>query len=278
VPKLRIAAISFLNTAPLMWDFVHGSSAHELAKSFDILYTVPSKCAEMLSNGEADIGIIPAITYQTIPDLFILPDIAIATRGPVRSILYLSNKPLDEVKTVAADTSSRTSVALLKILFAKWWRTKGKQPEFVSVDPDAKKMLKKCDAALLIGDPALVLDRTKYKTVIDLGEEWTMRTKLPFVFAFWAVRKAAVLEHPLKPQLAEIFKHSRSQGLENVDMIALDWAPKLGLSQEDVVRYLTREIDYNLEQENLKGLYTFWKYAGEIGVLKNIQRTSWISG
>ena len=278
MPKLRIAAISFLNTAPLMWDFEHGSSAHALVKDFDILYTVPSKCAEMLSQGEADIGIIPAVTYQTIPGLFILPDIAIATRGPVRSILYLSNKPLDDVKTVAADTSSRTSVALLQILFAKWWRAKGKQPEFIPVDPDARKMLKKCDAALLIGDPALVLDRAKYKTVIDLGEEWTTRTRLPFVFAFWAVRKGAVLEHRLKPRLAEIFKHSRAQGLENVDMIALDWAPKLGLSQEDVVRYLTRDIDFNLEQENLKGLYTFWKYAGEIGVLKNIQRTSWISG
>ena len=278
MPKLRIAAISFLNTAPLMWDFEHGASARELAKDFDIVYTVPSKCAEMLEKGEADIGIIPAITYQTISDLLILPDIAIATNGPVRSILYLSNKPLEGVKTVAADTSSRTSVALLKILFAKWWRAKGQQPEFVPCDPDAKKMLKKCDAALLIGDPALVLDRSKYKTVIDLGEEWTARTTLPFVFAFWAVRKAAVENHPLKGRLAEIFKHSRAAGLESVDMIALEWGPKLGISQEDVVRYLTRDIDFNLEQNNLKGLYTYWKYAGELGVLKNIQRTSWISG
>src|SRR3954466_3499473 len=123
VPRLKISAISFLNTAPLMWDFDHNTGASSpLRKDFEIHYTVPSACAEALRAGTADIGIIPAITYQTIPDLVVIPDVAIGAKGPVRSILLVSKLPLEKIKTVAADTSSRTSVALLKIIFKKWWR------------------------------------------------------------------------------------------------------------------------------------------------------------
>src|SRR3989442_9873270 len=121
--KLRISAISFLNTAPLMWDFEHpGFAQRDLGAEFDISYTVPSACAEALRQGDADIGIIPAITYQTIPDLVVIPDITIASNGAVRSILIVSKKPLEQIKTLAADTSSRTSVVLTKIMFQKWWQ------------------------------------------------------------------------------------------------------------------------------------------------------------
>ncbi len=113
---LRISAISFLNTAPLMWDFEHGDAA----KDFEISYTLPSACAAALAANEADIGIIPAITYAEIPGLVILPNIAIAAKDHVRSILLISRKPLEEIHTVAADTSSRTSVALAQVLFAKF--------------------------------------------------------------------------------------------------------------------------------------------------------------
>src|SRR5882757_2014987 len=136
-----------------MWDFDHDSGTAPLRKDFEIHYTVPSACAEALRAGTADIGIIPAITYQTIPDLVVIPDVAIGAKGPVRSILLVSKLPLEKIKTVAADTSSRTSVALLKIIFKKWWRAEKsradeksrvetalgpspEQPEFVPVDPD----------------------------------------------------------------------------------------------------------------------------------------------
>src|SRR3954465_13053756 len=171
-----------------MWDFDHDAGTESpLRKDFEIHYTVPSACAEALRAGTADIGIIPAITYQTIPDLVVIPAVAIGAKGPVRSILLVSKLPLEKIKTVAADTSSRTSVALLKIIFQKWWRAPAAQPELVPGDPALKKMLKKCDAALMIGDPALKIDPKKYDTVIDLGEEWHKQTGLPFVFAFWPV-------------------------------------------------------------------------------------------
>src|SRR5690349_18717682 len=109
--RLRISAISFLNTAPLMWDFDHGNRGRD----FDIEYTLPSGCAEMLRTGAADIGIVPVVAYPQIAGLKIVPNVAIASKGPVRSILLVSKVPIEEVKTVAADTSSRTSVALARI-------------------------------------------------------------------------------------------------------------------------------------------------------------------
>ena len=173
---MRISAISFLNTAPLMWDFEHGEGAPELAGKFEISYTVPSLCAEALRKGEADIGIIPAIAYQTIPDLAVIPDVAIAAKGAVRSILLASKVPLNQIKTVAVDTSSRTSVALLEILFRKSWLTgREEMPKFQAMQPDLTAMLRSCDAALLIGDLALTIDRSKYN-VVDLAECWNQNT------------------------------------------------------------------------------------------------------
>src|ERR1017187_5808306 len=115
--RLRISAISYLNTAPLMWDFEHGNAGAD----FEISYTVPSRCAAQLEEGSADIGIIPVAAYATVPGLLVLPGVAIAARQAVRSILLVSNVPLEKIKTVGLDISSLTSTALLKILIAKWW-------------------------------------------------------------------------------------------------------------------------------------------------------------
>src|SRR6516225_5378066 len=168
---MRISAISYLNTAPLMWDFEHGSAG----RLFDIGYTVPSQCAAELAEGAADIGIIPAAAYATVPDLSILPGIAIASRQPVRSILLISEKPLEQIRTVALDSSSLTSVALLRILFEKFW---GGDRRYTSRSPQLQEMLDQHDAALLIGDPALKVDRSRYRTW-DLAEEWIQVTSKP---------------------------------------------------------------------------------------------------
>src|ERR1700676_1313588 len=179
--RLRISAISYLNTAPLMWDFEHGNSPARTG--FDISYTIPSLCAASLREGSADIGIIPAAAYTSIPDLAILPGVAIASRRAVRSILLVSKVPLEKIRSVALDTSSMTSVALTKVLFAKWW---GGGRTFTTMVPDIEQMLEMHDAGLVIGDPALKIDRSRYLTY-DLAEEWIRLTGKPFVFAFWAV-------------------------------------------------------------------------------------------
>src|SRR5215472_17692343 len=182
--RLRISAISYLNTAPLMWDFEHG----EAGRDFEISYTLPSACAGALAAGEADIGIIPAAAYAVIPGLQVLPRVAIASQRPVRSILLVSKVPIEKIRTVALDTSSMTSTALTKVLFEHWL---GTGRVFTPMPPDLDAMLREHDAGLVIGDTALQVDRTRYLT-LDLAEEWIRFTGKPFVFAFWAVRRSAL--------------------------------------------------------------------------------------
>jgi chorismate dehydratase len=258
---LRISAISYVNTAPLMWDFEHGDAG----RNFDISYTLPSACARALQAGTADIGIIPAAAYAQIPGLTVLPDVAIASRRPVRSILLVSRVPVDQIRTVALDTSSMTSVALTKILFEKWL---GGGRTFTSMPPDIDKMLAAHDAGLVIGDPALQIDRSRYFT-LDLAEEWIRHTGKPFVFAFWAVRQEALRESAPSQDLAQVFQQSRDHGLEpaSLDQITREWAPRLALKESDIRSYLADNIYYHLDAACLEGLQLFYRFAAEIGAL-----------
>jgi chorismate dehydratase len=263
--RLRISAISYLNTAPLMWDFAHGTAGCEARSNFDIAYTIPSQCAANLRDGSADIGIIPAAAYASIADLAILPGVAIASRRAVRSILLVSKVPLEKIRTVALDTSSMTSVALTKVLFAKWW---GGGRAFTAVAPDVEAMLEANDAGLVIGDPALKIDRSRYITY-DLAEEWIRFTGKPFVFAFWAVRQEALKTAQRDLDLASVFQESRDHGLQpsNLDRIAREWSPRLDLSHHEVKSYLTENIHYSLDADCLDGMQLFYQLAGECGAL-----------
>jgi chorismate dehydratase len=277
--RLRISAISYLNTAPLMWDFEHSTATSD----FDISYTLPSACARALEAGTADIGIIPAAAYTQIPGLMVLPGVAIASRRPVRSILLVSKVPVEKIRSVALDTSSMTSVSLTKILFAKWL---GGGRTFTAMAPNIEEMLAHHDAGLVIGDPALQIDRSRFHT-LDLAEEWIRHTGKPFVFAFWAVRQQALQEDALcgdgrprpsavrsdaglpVPDLARIFQRSRDHGLapESLNQIVSAWAPRLGITEADVLSYLTKNIYYHLDPPCLDGLQLFYRYAAEIGAL-----------
>lgn len=268
--RLRISAISYLNTAPLLWDFDHGQAA----KDFDIFYSVPSSCAAALREGTGDIGIIPAIAYNSIPDLVIIPEVTIAARGPVRSILLISKVPLEKVRTVATDNSSMTSVALTKVLFSKWW---GGGREFHSLAPELGTMLRECDAALIIGDPALKVDRSRYH-VLDLAEEWRRLSGKPFVFAFWAVREAALSEMQPLLDLAGIFQASRDHGLEPtaLEQIAREWSERLQITPAAVKDYLTRNIYYQLDQDCLDGMELFFRYAAECGAVEGLRPVNFL--
>jgi chorismate dehydratase len=266
--RLRVSAISFLNTAPLMWGFDH----EDLRRQFEVHYTVPAVCAQELRMGMADIGIIPVIAYQTIPDLIVIPKVSIAANGAVRSILLISKKPIEQIKSVATDSSSRTSVALCRVLMRKWY---GGQRVFTAMEPKLTTMLTEADAALIIGDPALTVDCAEYKC-IDLAAEWKRLTGKPFVFAFWAVRKAALAGQ--KADLPGIFQTSRDHGLEpeNVEKLAREWAPRVGISEADVKSYLTKNIQYSLDKAQLEGLQLFYQLAAENGVIPAVKPLEFI--
>jgi len=244
-----------------MWDFEHG----EAGRHFDISYTLPSTCARSLAEGTADIGIIPAAAYTEIPGLQILPEVSIASRRAVRSILLVSRMPIENARSVALDTSSMTSVALTKVLFEKWL---GGGRTFTPMAPDLEQMLAEHDAGLLIGDPALKVDRSRYHT-LDLAEEWIRHTGMPFVFAFWAVRSESLRDADPALDLAAVFRDSRDHGLEpaSLEQIAREWAPLLGIGKSDVRTYLTENIHYQLDAGCLEGLQLFYRYAAESGAL-----------
>jgi chorismate dehydratase len=274
-PRLRIAAIDFLNPAPLMWDFEHEPEKSRLAERYEIRYEMPSRCAEDLFTGVADIGLVPAAAYAIDPSMLIVPGCTIASKGRIRSIILVTRESgPEEARTVAMDTSSLTSAAYTQILFRKYWNAAA---EFTPSAPDLETMLQTADAALLIGDPALLaledsqarFERTGEKLLyLDLGQEWLWRTGVPWVSAFWAIRGAAVGEMSISREtLVADFIASRNQGLGHIDDLVDEWSGRIALPKPLIRTYLSENIHYILDEACLEGLRTFYAYAAELRVL-----------
>ena len=262
MPPMRVSAISYLNTAPLMWDFENPPQRDDLKREFDVSYTLPSICADMLREGSADIGIIPVAAYAKIPELVVVPNVAIAADGPVRSILLVSKRPFDEIQSVALDSSSRTSAILMQVLFEHFY---GRKPRFTQAVANLEQMLAQHDSALLIGDSALRVDCSRYQTW-DLSEEWRRLTGKPFVFAFWAVREQSSSAEKLR-YVAQVFQRSRDRGVTQITALADSWSPKIGLSVHSIQKYLTDNIHYYLETEFIEGMKLFFRCAAQSGLL-----------
>jgi chorismate dehydratase len=271
--RLRVAAIGFLNPAPLMWDFEQPPLDASLASKYQIDRMSPSECAQRLAAGTADIGLIPIAALATTPGLRILPGCTIASKGRVRSLLLVrrANQPLESLRSVAADTASRTTVAYTRILFHKW---KNPTVPFLPMAADLDSMLDKADAAIVIGDPALFaleersnrFERTGEELVYhDLAHEWKTLTGLPFVSAVWGVAQGS----PLDESIAADFIQSRIHGLENIEALAAEWSAKLPISESTIRTYLANNIHYVLDEECIEGMRGFFRIAAETGVLPN---------
>jgi len=283
LPKLRISIVEFLNTAPLVWGFTEGP----LAGKYDLAFTVPSQCAEALKRGETDIAIIPSIEYQRISGLVILPDMAVAAKNEVRSLLLVAKRPIERAKRIALDTSSRATVALVRILAAEYWNI---SPEFVEAAPNPSEMLRDADAALIIGDPALrisvKMDTLSGKVPVsdqccqgdpdempvpgfetlftyDVAQLWRELTGKPSVLAIWAGRREAVT-----PEVVADFLASKEYGMRRIREIAEAASMKLDLPIRDLERYLTENIDFNLDAENLEGLRLYFEKAAKLGLIE----------
>jgi chorismate dehydratase len=270
-PRLRVAAINFLNPAPLMWDFEHPPLDAPLALRYQIDRMSPSECAGRLASGAADIGLIPIAALATTPGLRILPGCTIASKGRVRSLRLVRRaaQPLAALRSVAADTASRTTLAYARILFHKWGNP---AVPFLPAVADLDAMLDIADAAILIGDPALMaleeranrFERTGEELVYhDLAEEWRALTGLPFVSAVWTAAQGG----PLDESVADDFIQSRNHGLQNIDALVAEWSARLPIPAETIRTYLTTNIHYVLDEECLEGMRGFFRLAGELRVL-----------
>ena len=249
--RVRLGAVDYLNARPLVYGL-------ERSPLFDLRFDPPSKCAELLHAGQIDVGMIPAIEYCRASEYRIVPGMSIASDGAVASVALFSNKPLAEVKTVAADTSSRTSNALVRILCAERFQI---APEFTPRSPDPARMLREFDAALIIGDPALYLDAAAMAVdKYDLGAEWTAMTGLPFVWAFWAGRPGV-----LNGSHLEALTAARDAGVAASDAIADGYCGPARAAQGRA--YLRENIRYVLGEREEAGLRRYYELAARHGLI-----------
>ena len=243
--------VSYLNTVPLVWGMMHG----EQRGLFDLSFAIPAECADRLKSGLADIGIVPAVELNR-QKLDIIRGAGIACHGAVRSILLISKVPFTEVRRLATDSTSRTSVMLSRVILARKY---GVEPEVKSLKPHLSEMLESNDAALIIGDAALVLDpATLPFHVLDLGAEWVQMTGLPMVFAVWAARGG------FPPQDPKPFLDSMRFGIARIADIARSEHAKIGVSEELARTYLECNIVFELGEREYAGLDLYLRYAAEL--------------
>ncbi|MBV8436466.1 MAG: menaquinone biosynthesis protein [Silvibacterium sp.] len=259
-----------------MWDFEHEPRASDLARRYSIISSTPAECARHLRTGTADIGLVPVAAYPSLTNAAVVPRCAIASLDEVRSILLAVRNPggVREVKRVALDTASITSATYTRILFRKLWNN---DPAFLPHTADLDAMLRVADAALLIGDPALLAledresreQRTGEQLLyLDLAHEWRAWTKTAWVSAFWAVRKEALDRTGLCPaQIVEDFERSRDGGLDHLDEIVAEWSTRIAVPAATIKTYLFDNIHYFLDDVCLDGLALFYRYAVECGAL-----------
>ena len=253
-----------------MWDFEHPPLAEGHAERYQLHYTLPALCADELLSGRADLGLIPIAALT--PDLAIVPGCTIAALNEVRSIQLVVKKThtLATIRTIAADTASRSSLAYAHILFRKFL---GTTPTFVPAAADPIAMLRDHDAAILIGDPALLAleDRAHIESIVgpctwhDLAHEWHSRTSLPWVAAVWAARPDT-LTIPAT-ELTHDLNQSRIHGQANIETLVHDWSPRIALPPATIHRYLTRNIHYDLNEDCIRTIQLFRQYAAEIDIL-----------
>lgn len=257
----RISASSYSNTAPLVWSFLYGRQRSSVELIMD---TAPARSAQLLAEDRVDAALVPVIAYQLLPDARIVPGICVGARERVRSVcLVTRGGELNDVSSVALDTSSRTSAALTKVIFREFL---GREPDWRDAAPDIDAMLDRSDAALIIGDPALAIssggDAGKNLRAFDLAEIWHEYTGLGFIFAMWMTRRGMV-----SVDLAE----ARDAGVAHIPEIVANYAPQIGVDAEMMQEYLGSNISYTPDESMLAGMELYFKLASAHGLIDAVR-------
>jgi chorismate dehydratase len=256
---VRLGAVGYLNARPLTWALDRAPSR------WQIRYDVPAVCGTLLHAGEIDLGLIPSIDFLQATDYRFVPGVGICSRGPVKSVALYTRLPVDRIRRIALDTSSHTSVALVKVLCRHRF---GIDPEFVTHGPRLDVMTRDHDAGLLIGDPALEADHAALGlTKVDLGEEWTAMTGLPFVYAAWTGRTGAV-----DGAAIGALSDAQDEGIRNTDAIAAEYGRGNAAAAARAAVYLRDNVRYGLGPQEAEGLQLFLDFAADLGVAPRKRR------
>ena len=255
----RVAASHFLNSAPLIWSFLHGSKQGVV----ELIDAVPSRCARLLDQAEVEVALVPVIEYQRIQNISLIPDVCVGSKGEVRSVVLVSKlRQLEEVRSVALDESSRTSATLVKILFREFLRA---EPSWASHSPNLPEMLEHSDAALIIGDPGMTFPRDGL-TVWDMATVWRQHTGLGFVFAMWMVRNAAI-----ERASAVDFASARDEGVNLIEDIVEHYRSLVPLPLEELGSYLTDNIAFSIDESMRAGLQLYFELAHKHSLIESVR-------
>ena len=250
-----MAASSYLNTAPLIWSFARGARRGQVRLLTD---TAPWRCADLLARGLVEAALVPVVEYQRVAEMAVVPGVCVGARERVRSVVLVTRgTALEDVRSVALDTTSRTSAALLEIIYREFV---GRAPRFSPFEPDLARMLREHDAALVIGDPAMTFERRGLR-VYDMAALWRQFTGLGFVFAMWMAHEGSAREVG-----AVDFAGARDEGLRSVEQITEVYAAELGLPREDLVSYLRENICFEMDGEMRAGLELYFSLAHKHGL------------
>lgn len=268
--RIRLSIVQYLNSAPLAWGVLHGAQR----ECFDTRLSLPAQCADQLSNGMVDIGLIPSIECQRIMGSRVIEGPAVVAAGAVRSVLLIAKVPLPQVRTLATDVGSRTSVALARILLHE---LHGVQPSCTSVRPEIEHMLEVADAALIIGDTALRLmyrwerEARPNLIVVDLAAAWRDHTGLPFVFAVWTARAGFA-----RSEASALLARSRDYGVERLEEIAQEYAGRLDLPLDFTLDYLRRNVSYDIGSHGFAALKLFYEKAHTLGLIPEVREIAFL--
>lgn len=251
---LRVGIVNYLNSRPLAWSFLQGT----VGEGVEAVFLSPARVADALAAGELDVGLIPSIEVRRIPGLSVLPGLCVAATREVRSVLLLSRCPAAKIRRLALDENSRTSAALVRILLRG---NHGVEPECIAAEPDLNAMMAVADAALVIGDPALRVERSGF-VVHDLAAEWRRLTGRPFVFAVWAVRDGVDLG-----SRSQIFHRSLEEGVAAMEQMIAGAAAELNLQVDSVREYLTECLTFEMGVAEQAGLDEFYRRARADGLI-----------
>jgi chorismate dehydratase len=264
--KPKIAASSYLNTAPLIWSFLHGSQRESVELFTD---TAPARCAEMLARGEVDAALVPVIEYQRLDNVSIVPGVCVGSKTAVRSVVLVTRKNnLKKVERVALDESSRTSAALVKIIFREFL---GFEPDWQSAPPNLHSMMQQADAALIIGDPAMSVAREQFR-VFDLATLWHDFTGFGFVFAMWMGRNQSV-----EKVGAIDFAAARDEGLAKLNQVIASYPHQIPFSEDEMRQYLIENIVFKVDDEMQKGLTLFFDLAEKHRLIEETKPLNFIA-
>lgn len=260
--RFNISVISYLNAAPLAYSMLY----EDVPPGVSVLHHAPSQSADMLASGRADAAMIPSVEFLRIPDLVALDGMAICSPGPVRSVVLVGDRPLEEMRRIGVTAHSRTSVALLKVLMAD---LTPEPPPSYEVFDDLDGALGRFHGVLAIGDPAMTRDFAGFR-VFDLAEMWKRMTGLPFVFAFWAVRRERYCE-----RLHSYLSRSLKNGLADLGRIVRDYSERLCIPREEVFRYLTVNLSFRLGDEEKESLGRFYGLCLRHGLAPSADPPIW---